>query len=124
MPYLHIVWLQSLSKHIVALGHVDMDALKRVTHNDIMLSIAAFTQSGMILSFAKSPPPITLPALAVEIATLSSLKNYSYRNVLLTLNMILSWNRDHIHLTLHSLDSPTPIPYSNIPYQLLHSKMT
>ena len=28
--------------------------------------MAALTQSGIILSFAKSPPPITLPALAVE----------------------------------------------------------
>ena len=28
--------------------------------------IAALTQSGTILSFAKSPPPITLPALAVD----------------------------------------------------------
>jgi len=27
-------------------------------------------QSGIILSFAKSPPPITLPALEVEIAVL------------------------------------------------------
>lgn len=30
--------------------------------------IVALTQSGMIRSLAKSPPPITLPALAVEMA--------------------------------------------------------
>lgn len=35
----------------------------------------ALTQSGMILSLAKSPPPITLPALDVETATLPSVKN-------------------------------------------------
>ena len=36
--------------------------------------MAARTQSGTILSFAKSPPPITLPALAVETATCISQK--------------------------------------------------
>ena len=34
--------------------------------------IACLTQSGMILSKEKSPPPITLPALAVDIAKLES----------------------------------------------------
>ena len=37
--------------------------------------IAALTQSGTILSLAKSPPPITLPALAVDTDTSISLKN-------------------------------------------------
>jgi hypothetical protein len=36
---------------------------------------AALIQSGMILSFAKSPPPRTFPALAVEMAIFLSKKN-------------------------------------------------
>lgn len=35
-------------------------------------------QSGIMRSFAKSPPPITLPARAVEIAIDPLLKNYFY----------------------------------------------
>ena len=38
-------------------------------------SDAALMQSGMILSLAKSPPPMTFPALAVEILHLPSSKN-------------------------------------------------
>ena len=41
---------------------------------EIVLHLAARIQSGIMRSFAKSPPPITFPARAVEIATWSSLK--------------------------------------------------
>ena len=40
----------------------------------VSLFIAAFTQSGIMRSFAKSPPPITFPALAVDMAHFFSLK--------------------------------------------------
>ena len=35
---------------------------------------ADLTQSGIILSFAKSPPPITFPALAVDVGIFIFLK--------------------------------------------------
>ena len=55
--------------------HFDMSLVEKGFLTTISSSFSmALTQSGMILSSAKSPPPITFPARAVDIATSDSLK--------------------------------------------------
>lgn len=71
--FLHTELLQSSSKRRAVQAHAGMDALNAdCGHESVHRQFGARTQSGIIRSFAKSPPPITFPARAVDMATDSS----------------------------------------------------